>query len=170
MYNTVIWHLYTLWNDHHSEPITTQSQNIFYFLWWELLRLTLKSLSTLQHNIVDYSHQGFPDGSDAKESTCNPPAMFDPWVGGDPLFQEMATHSSILAWRIPMDSGAWGATVCGVAKSWTRLSDSAQHTQHVATRVYTVSSWLTYFTTPSLYFHILNLNKNQAANTVAIRM
>ena len=34
--------------------------------------------------MVDYSHQGFPDGSDAKESTCNLPAMFDPWVGGIP--------------------------------------------------------------------------------------
>ena len=37
--------------------------------------------------------------------------------------KEMATHSSILAWRIPMGRGAWRATVHGVAKSWTRLSD-----------------------------------------------
>ena len=30
----------------------------------------------------------------------------------DPLEKEMATHSSILAWRInPMDRGAWGAMV-----------------------------------------------------------
>ena len=29
----------------------------------------------------------------------------------------MATHSSILAWRIPMDRGAWQATVYGVTKS-----------------------------------------------------
>ena len=29
----------------------------------------------------------------------------------------MATPSSILAWRIPMDRGAWGETVRGVAKS-----------------------------------------------------
>ena len=41
----------------------------------------------------------------------------------DPLEKEMATHSSILAWRIPMDGGAWWATVHGVAKSWTQLSD-----------------------------------------------
>ena len=38
----------------------------------------------------------------------------------------MATHSSILAWRIPMDRGAWQAIVHGVAKSRTGLSDSAQ--------------------------------------------
>ena len=28
----------------------------------------------------------------------------------EPLEKEMATHSSILAWRIPMDRGAWQAT------------------------------------------------------------
>ena len=59
----------------------------------------------------------------------NPPAnadrcnrrRFDPWE--DPLEEEMATHSSILAHRIPMDRGAWWATVHRVTKSWTRLSD-----------------------------------------------
>ena len=33
----------------------------------------------------------------------------------------MATHSSILAWRIPMDRGAWRAALYGVTKSQTRL-------------------------------------------------
>ena len=40
----------------------------------------------------------------------------------DPLEMGVATHSSILAWRIPMDSRAWQATVSGVAKSQTQLS------------------------------------------------
>ena len=35
----------------------------------------------------------------------------------------MAAESSILAWKNPMDGGAWQATVHGVAKSRTRLSD-----------------------------------------------
>ena len=35
----------------------------------------------------------------------------------------MATHSSILAWRVPMDRGTWQATVHGVAKSETWLSN-----------------------------------------------
>ena len=35
----------------------------------------------------------------------------------------MAPHSSTLAWKNPMDGRAWQATVHGVAKSWTRLSD-----------------------------------------------
>ena len=51
----------------------------------------------------------------------NPPAMQEMWVQSlgweDPLEKEKATHSSILAWRIP-----W-TKVHGVTKSWTRLSD-----------------------------------------------
>ena len=35
----------------------------------------------------------------------------------DPLEKEMAAHSNILAWRIPMDREAWRATVQGVTKS-----------------------------------------------------
>ena len=35
----------------------------------------------------------------------------------------MASHSSILAWKNPMDGGAWWAAVHGVAQSRTRLSD-----------------------------------------------
>ena len=37
----------------------------------------------------------------------------------DPLEREMATHFSILAWKNPMDRGAWQAIVHGVAKSQT---------------------------------------------------
>ena len=40
----------------------------------------------------------------------------------DPLEEETATHSSVLAWRVPMDRGAWWATVHGVTKSQTWLS------------------------------------------------
>ena len=41
----------------------------------------------------------------------------------DPLEKEMATHSNILAWENPMDRGAWRATVQGVTKSQTQLSN-----------------------------------------------
>ena len=51
----------------------------------------------------------------------NPPAMQETWVRSlgqeDPLEKEMATYSSILAWRILMDREAWRATVHGIAKS-----------------------------------------------------
>ena len=67
----------------------------------------------------------------------NPSAMWKTWAQSlgweEPLEEGMATHSSILAWRIlmdrglvwriPMDRGAWQATVHRVAKSQTQLSD-----------------------------------------------
>ena len=60
----------------------------------------------------------------------NLPAMQETWVRSlaweEPLEEGMATHSSILAWRIPMDRGAWRATAHGVAKSQTQLSNKAQ--------------------------------------------
>ena len=39
----------------------------------------------------------------------------------DPMEEGMATHSSILAWRVPMDRGAWWAAVHGATQSRTRL-------------------------------------------------
>ena len=46
----------------------------------------------------------------------NPLAVWETWVQSlgweDPLKEGMTTHSSILAWRIPMDRGAWRAPVC----------------------------------------------------------
>ena len=57
----------------------------------------------------------------------NPPAMQEAWVRSlgweDAQKESMATHSGILAWTIPMDRGAWWATVHGVTKSQTQLSD-----------------------------------------------
>jgi len=66
---------------------------------------------------------GFPDSSDDKESACNVGDLDSILGWEDPLEEGMATHSSILAWRIPMDRGTWQATVHGVAKSQTPLSD-----------------------------------------------
>ena len=45
----------------------------------------------------------------------------------DPLEEGMATHSSILAWKIPMDRGAWCATVHGFEKLDTTEQLSTQH-------------------------------------------
>ena len=51
----------------------------------------------------------------------NLPAMQETWVQPlgweDPLEEGMATHSSIVAWRIPMNRRAWRATVHVVEKS-----------------------------------------------------
>ena len=57
----------------------------------------------------------------------NLPAMWETWVRSlgwkDPLEESLATHSSILAWRISMGCEAWWATVHEIAKSQTQLSD-----------------------------------------------
>ena len=57
----------------------------------------------------------------------NLPAMLETWAQSlgweDPLEEVMATHSCILAQRIPMDRGAWQAIVHGVLKGHTQLSD-----------------------------------------------
>ena len=96
---------------------------------------TLKSL--LEHHssktsILRHSDffKGFPGGSGASlvvQMVKNLPAMQETWVRSmgweDPLEEGMATHSSILAWRIPMDRGAWWAKVSRVAKSQTWLSN-----------------------------------------------
>ena len=54
---------------------------------------------------------GFPDGSVGKESTCNAGDtgdMVKSLGGEDPLEKEMATHSSILAWKIPWTEESGG--------------------------------------------------------------
>ena len=71
-----------------------------------------------------YNTQCFPGGSDGKEFTCNAGDL-DSILGlGRSLgggISSMATHSRILAWRIPMDRGSWWARVHGVTKSRTWL-------------------------------------------------
>ena len=57
----------------------------------------------------------------------NLPAMQETWVGSlgweDLLEKEMATHYSILAWRIPWTEEPGRLQFMGVAKSQTRLND-----------------------------------------------
>ena len=59
----------------------------------------------------------------AAQTVRNPPAMRETWVESlgweNPLEEGMATHSRILAWRIPMDRGGWQTTVYVVTKSQT---------------------------------------------------
>ena len=54
------------------------------------------------------------------QSVKNPPEMWETRVRSlgweDPLEEGMATHSSVLAWRIPKDRGAWRDAVHGGRK------------------------------------------------------
>ena len=62
---------------------------------------------------------GFPGGSDGKESAYSAGDLG--WE--DPLEEGMAIHSSILAWRIPMDREVCQTTFHGISKGRTQLSD-----------------------------------------------
>ena len=68
-------------------------------------------------------YMGFPDGSGGKEM----PTMWETWVRSlgreDPLEKEMATHFSILAWRIPWTEEPCGLQSMGSQKSQTQLSN-----------------------------------------------
>ena len=73
---------------------------------------------------------------------CRKPG-FDPWLE-DPLEKGMATHSSILAWRIPLDRGAWRAAVHGVtALDTTERLSTAQRSTTNRARLPKPSQWKT---------------------------
>ena len=64
---------------------------------------------------------GFPSGSMVKNPLANAGDLRDPAQSlglEDRLEQGMTTHSSIFAWKNPMDRAAWRATVHRVTKSW----------------------------------------------------
>ena len=70
-----------------------------------------------------HSIWGFPGISDGKESACNAGDLGSILGQEDPQEKDIATHSSILAsilaCHAPMDTGAWQATVHGMAVSRT---------------------------------------------------
>ena len=83
-----------------------------------ILDIEGKYLNTIRH-IYEKSTRA----SVVAQMVKNPPAVWETWVQSlgweDPLEKGMGTHSSILAWRIPTDRGAWRAIVHGVTKSLT---------------------------------------------------
>ena len=79
-----------------------------------------------------YVDLGFPSSSDSKESACNAGDLGS--IPGDPLEKGMATHFSILAWRIPWMEEPGGLPVHGVPKSLRALS------RHAYTHMWNLSS------------------------------
>ena len=80
-------------------------------------RQTQVKQNTTLENIEITHRKGFPGGSAGKESACSAGDLVQFLGWEDPLEKGQATHSSILAWRIPMDRGARRATVHEIAKS-----------------------------------------------------
>ena len=63
---------------------------------------------------------GLPRWLSGKESACQCRRLgFDPWVKKTPLEEEMANHSSILAWEIPWTEEPGGLLFVLLQKSWT---------------------------------------------------
>ena len=96
------------------------------------LKIPHAAMKTRYHQINNSYMSKVSDTSRASlepQMVKESPAMWEAWVPSlgweDPLEEGTATHSSILAWRIPMDRWARRATVHGVAKSRTRLNDQA---------------------------------------------
>ena len=92
----------------------------------------------------------FPGGSVAKNLPANAEDSRDQvWslgrdpLGEDPLGKEIATHSSILAWRIPWAEEPGGLQSIGLQKNRTRLSNST-----TATKKSKCSCYLTLINSP----------------------
>ena len=66
---------------------------------------------------------GISGDSGDKESACNAGDLSQALSWEDLLEKEIATHPSILAWRTPMDRGAWQVAAHGITKSQARLTD-----------------------------------------------
>ena len=111
-------------NSHHEEE-------------WKFLRIW-SVLKQKTSNMWEGKNQSsFPGGTSGKEPPAHAGDKRGVWsLGGeDPLEEGSTIHSSVLTWRIPVDGGAWWATVHGVAKSQAQLSDLKQAKKPEARRV-----------------------------------
>ena len=87
-------------------------------------------LASLVFNFTSFIWRGFPGGTDSKQSACNvrDPVWSLAWE--DPLEKEMATHSSILAWRIPWTEEPGGLQSMGsqrVGHGWVADTNTLYH-------------------------------------------
>ena len=73
----------------------------------------------------------FPGGSDDKKSTCNAGDLGSTLGQKDPLEKGMASHSSILSWRIPWTEEPGGLHPCGHKESDTTEGLTHKHTQTI---------------------------------------
>ena len=94
---------------------SNQERETTYLHWRNLIQ----GISYTSHEIAEHQR----GASLVAQTVKDPPAMRETWVRPlgweDPLEEGMATHTSIFAWRIPMDRAVWWATVHRVAKSQT---------------------------------------------------
>ena len=130
-YASKIWLTFYLYNlIQYSFLHSEVSFTIFLYRWniWDSKRLS-KLLKVTNQKILkpEFYLSPIPKSALLVKVITGIAGMEKTWVWSlgreDSLEKEMANHSSILAWRIPMDRGSWWAAVHGVAKSWIQLSD-----------------------------------------------
>ena len=102
--------------DLHPEYVKNPYNSIIKVLYWpksSFWGFSIKSYGKNRNELF-----GQPNNYGASlvaQMVKNLPATWETWVQSlsweDPLEEEMAVHSSILAWRIPMDRGSWWVTV-----------------------------------------------------------
>ena len=73
-----------------------------------------------KEGIYPHCCMGFPGGLDGKESACSEKTQVRSLGQEDPLEKEMATHSSILAWRIPWTEETGGLQTVVVHQKLTQ--------------------------------------------------
>ena len=105
--------------------------NTCYIKYWILLenRKLKYFVHNKSYNFFTFSHLssplnlGFPGGSASKESACNAgdPSLI-PGSGRSPEGRN-GNPLQYSCLENPMDRGVWWATVHGIAKSWTQLSE-----------------------------------------------
>ena len=96
------------------------------FIFFFFLKVSINVVWTINKNKMDYIYTSKYWASLVAQTVKNPLARQKTWVwslGGEGPPGGGHGNSSILAWRIPMNTGARRATVHGVAKSQTWLSD-----------------------------------------------
>ena len=128
-------------SEKRGETCSLRGWGVVKMWWWEVLEQPLYShggwceqmcvcAHSSKHFVMLFGYtvpldafQGFPGGSDGKESACPagdwsliPRSGRSPGEGNGCPLQYACLENS-------MDRGAWQATVCGVAKSWTLLSN-----------------------------------------------
>ena len=106
------------WKLHLHDLIASQRLHLQILLHWELgFNIWI---------LGEYTHLGLPYSSDGKKNLS---LMQEIWVRSlgqeDPLEKEMATHSSILAWRIP-----WTRSLAGYSLWGCRESDTTEQLTH----------------------------------------
>jgi len=74
--------------------------------------------------------KGFPGGSEVKNRPAKQETQVQSLGQEDPLEKEMATHSSILAWRIPWTEEPGGLQSKRLQKSWTKQHLNKNNNSH----------------------------------------